>query len=441
MKCGTLASSAFVLVFSGLVLGLGWAVRGVFGHEWGASWAGSMGALGVVVAVNRRDWLRRAPILACLGGVGWGVGGTMSYGLMVASGRGIHFTSVAYGYAMLILVGGLYGFVGGGLFGLGLESGPRNAEWHRLITEMVAFGCLAYVVIIGALEWRMTPPRHESWAACLGASAALGWFLHRGGYHRALRTACYASLGAGIGFSFGNLIQTLNMVIGTGINGWNIMEFLLGFGGGVGMAYAVLSRDWPETITPSRGAHWGALLFLAAGIPVVNRAAAFSMDKFTGAAESLGMVDPAGFAARQLTTASGVVIVMTALVLVYSWRFLSRPKSVAGVAVHGLLFIHAFYFVALSAVKSMVFYTPFSLRNTRLWYLPTLLVIGVIWAIWGRGTPTLPALRPVEETRRRWTLIVAAALILPVVFALVAINTHPFPLEPYYERFGTPHDL
>ena len=314
VKCGTLASSAFVLVFSGLVLGLGWAVRGVFGHEWGASWAGSMGALGVVVAVNRRDWLRRAPILACLGGVGWGVGGTMSYGLMVASGRGIHFMSVAYGYAMLILVGGLYGFVGGGLFGLGLESGPRNAEWHRLITEMVAFGCLAYVVIIGALEWRMTPPRHESWAACLGASAALGWFLHRGGYHRALRTACYASLGAGIGFSFGNLIQTLNMVIGTGINGWNIMEFLLGFGGGVGMAYAVLSRDWPETITPSRGAHWGALLFLAAGIPVVNRAAAFSMDKFTGAAESLGMVDPAGFAARQLTTASGVVIVMTALV-------------------------------------------------------------------------------------------------------------------------------
>ncbi len=31
-----------MLLSAGLVLGLGWALRGHFGHQWGASWAGML---------------------------------------------------------------------------------------------------------------------------------------------------------------------------------------------------------------------------------------------------------------------------------------------------------------------------------------------------------------------------------------------------------------
>ena len=54
-------------LFVALFLGLGWAIRGHFGHEWGAAWAGGIAALATVVAAKRTDWLRRLPVLAALG--------------------------------------------------------------------------------------------------------------------------------------------------------------------------------------------------------------------------------------------------------------------------------------------------------------------------------------------------------------------------------------
>ena len=101
-----------------LALGLAWAVRGHFGHEHGAAWAGAVGALAVVAASGRRDWIARLPIAAAIGGIGWGIGGMMSYGIVVGYCRGTDFANVLYGFAMLSVIGGLYGYMGGGLLGL-----------------------------------------------------------------------------------------------------------------------------------------------------------------------------------------------------------------------------------------------------------------------------------------------------------------------------------
>ena len=70
-------------IFTALILGLTWAVRGHFGHEWGAAWAGATGALAVLVASGRIDWFRRLPSLTALGALGWGAGGMMSYGIVI----------------------------------------------------------------------------------------------------------------------------------------------------------------------------------------------------------------------------------------------------------------------------------------------------------------------------------------------------------------------
>ena len=112
-----------------LFLALGWAIRGHFGHEWGAAWAGGIAGLAVVVASKRQDWLQRLPTLAALAAIGWAVGGMMSYGVIVGYGRGTDFGNVLYGLTMLGVVGGLYGFIGGGMFGLGVEN-KKLQQFH-----------------------------------------------------------------------------------------------------------------------------------------------------------------------------------------------------------------------------------------------------------------------------------------------------------------------
>ena len=149
------------MLFVALILGLGWAIRGHFGHEYGAAWAGVIAGLAVITVAKRRDWASRLTVLATLAGIGWGVGGMMSYGIVVGYGRGVEFGNVFYGLSMLGVVGALYGFIGGGLFGLGLEStNDRKPQWASLVTEMICGGLLAWWVIIAQFEWKMTPPEY-----------------------------------------------------------------------------------------------------------------------------------------------------------------------------------------------------------------------------------------------------------------------------------------
>jgi len=66
---------------------------------------------------------------------------------------------------MLAVIGGLYGFIGGSLFGLGLESSEENKpKWPNLIVEMFVGGSLVWGLLIYQIEWFMTLPRSELWA-------------------------------------------------------------------------------------------------------------------------------------------------------------------------------------------------------------------------------------------------------------------------------------
>ena len=42
------------MLLVGMSLGTAWAIRGQFGHEHGAAFAGALGSLGVLLLVNRR---------------------------------------------------------------------------------------------------------------------------------------------------------------------------------------------------------------------------------------------------------------------------------------------------------------------------------------------------------------------------------------------------
>ena len=273
-------------------LATAWAVRGQFGHEHGAAWAGSIGSISILLLANRKDWTAKAFRIILAGALGWGIGGVMSYGLVVGYGRSTSFVNVYYGLASLFLIGGLYGFMGGGLFGLALTDSKKNPiPWSRLMVEMVVGALLFYFFIIVQFEFLMTPPRDESWAGVLGLAAALTWYLFRTKQWKALRVALFAGLGGGFGFAFGNFSQVLGTVSEIKFNFWNVMEYSLGFFGGVGMAYGTFTSEWEDTSEENATNQWAAILLLTLIIPVIMWQQNFRMDRLTETVNKLNFSD------------------------------------------------------------------------------------------------------------------------------------------------------
>ncbi len=412
------------LLFIALVLGLGWAIRGHFGHEHGAAWAGALAGMAVIVAAKREDWIRRLPTLAALAAVGWGVGGMMSYGRIVGYGRGTDFGNVLYGLAMLGVVGALYGYIGGGLFGLGLETPPdRKPKWSQLFTEMIAGGLIFWYVLIAQFEWFMTPPRSELWAACLGAAVALAWYLYRNGYFRALRVAGYAALGAGFGFAFGNFLQVMGNVSGLTFNWWNVMEFSLGFFGGLGMAYGVFSREWPTSLESSKLANHLALIFLLVALPLVNIIQAFDVEKFLPMAERLDITNGVAFAKLQILFAYIATIIFATLGFLL-FRAYSNSKTSQNRFAAAMLFLYVMFYLAFSHIIKLVFYAglPFQLNQVLYWIV--LFIFFAMWFLNRNKTNELTFLPGPQETWARWLKIVGFIVFVLIVLTLIAVNSH-----------------
>jgi hypothetical protein len=226
-----------------------WAVRGQFGHEQGAAWAAGIGGLALVLVSQRKDWYQRVLSVTLASAVGWGMGGMISYGMVVGYGRSDNFIDAAYGLLMLFVIGGLYGLIGGGLTGLTLEStSVKKVKWAQLMAEMVAGGLIVYGFLVMQLEILMTPPRSEAWAFCFGAGLALIWHMARNGYNSSLKVAFSTMIGAGFGFAFGNFLQIVGNLLEINFNMWNVMEYSIGFFGGGALAYSVFTSSWPQII-------------------------------------------------------------------------------------------------------------------------------------------------------------------------------------------------
>lgn len=235
-------------LLTGISLGTAWAIRGHFGHEQGATWAGAIGVLALLVVANRADWFSRTFRILLAGAIGWGIGGIMSYGLLVGYGHATDYLNASYGLLMLFVVGALHGYLGGGLVGLALSENEINKiDWSRLIIEIVIGAIMGYFFLIEQFGWLMTPPRDENWAACMGAALMLAWHIQRNGNTAILKVALWSALGAGFGFASGNFYQVIGRTLEINFNMWNVMEYSIGFWGGIGMAYGIFTSVWPES--------------------------------------------------------------------------------------------------------------------------------------------------------------------------------------------------
>lgn len=405
------------LLLAGMSLGTAWAIRGQFGHEHGAAWAGGIGSLAIILLAKRPDWYPKALKATVAGAIGWGLGGIMSYGMVVGYGRGTDFGNVYYGLTMLFVIGGLYGFLGGGLFGLALsDSKEKPVSWSSLLVEMVMMAVVFYFFMVEQFGWLMTPPRSELWAACLGMAVALAWHLVRNGHPAALRVAVYAGLGGGFGFAFGNFLQVLGRVSEIDFNFWNVMEYTLGFCGGIGMAYGTFTADWaPAAPVEVPRRNWFPIVMLALVIPLIVWDQNFETERVSEMLEPLTSMNLES--ATQLTqTLSFLAIACAGLYWVFTFYSANPPGPLSYLNLRNFFLAHFALYTLCSFLITGAFLSTY--RIEQYLYVVNLLVIGLVLS------KVKAVFVPQPNAPRQWGTLLAGILVFAMVLAFVAISSH-----------------
>ena len=397
-----------------MALATAWAIRGQFGHEQGAAWAGAIGGLALVMVSGRRDWYNKMFLVALASAVGWGVGGMISYGMVVGYGQADNFINSFYGLAMLFVIGGLFGLLGGGLVGLTLDSTSENkVKWGPLMAEMVAGGLIAYYFLIEQIGIKMTPPRSEAWAVCLGAGLAMLWHMAREKRNSPIRVAFYAMIGAGIGFGFGNFLQTLGITWRFPFNMWNVMEYSIGLFGGLGMAYGVFSSKWPqESPRPHKWENRAALFLVAVFIPLIVYRESFGYEYLLGRLEKLPNVESVAS-----TTSWAMAIVL--LVMVGAMFMKSKKDDL-----HKMDVVHVFFIL-------LVFYTVASYLITGLFggnmeinhHLYVLNILAIYLLVRLKSEPMVYGGKE-EVDVKKWILFILVGIAFFALLAGISISVH-----------------
>lgn len=359
-----------------LAFGTAWAVRGQIGHEYGATWAAAIGIACVIALSGREDWIARMPAIVTLGAIAWGAGGMISYGKVVGYGHAPDFLNTSYGLLSLAIIGGLYGFMGGGITGLAMESQPgKRVKWSSVFVEMFVGGFLCWGFFIYQLGWLMTPPRSELWAACMGASLALGWYMYRNGYAHALRVAVYSSIGGGFGFGFGNFLQRMGHTTGIHFNWWNVMEYSIGFFSGLGLAYGVFSRrDWQKTVSMDKAANISGWIFLVTILPIINLIEAVDAQKIFNTGKGLAVTDPAAFS-LQWRMVAWALSVLSMAAIYYMVRPAQTNRLTQKTACRFVL-LYLLWYIVISNIISATWLTP-AFSSQHLYWL-NLLIVGIM---------------------------------------------------------------
>ena len=328
-------------MLAALALSVGWGWRGDYGHEAGAMVPGALLGLAICLASGREDWLKRGSLLAFLGAIGWAFGGQMSYGIVIGYTAASSFPDVLYGFACLFVMGALWGGIGAGILALGITEarsalerfvGPLvafyvvltglnlsgitdrlSARWSlhdsdwviasaallvagiyaivrpparqacALIAVLAAGWWLGLIVLTLLLNLRMTPPRSDNWAGCVGLWLALAIYLYRTQRRVALRLSFYGLLAGGIGFAVADCVNMAGRAkwgfIGAsetlrGLDSWKWMEQLFGLIMGLGVALGFARAA--KTVAPLEedaepgSLRFGSLLFLLIAMPWEN---------------------------------------------------------------------------------------------------------------------------------------------------------------------------
>lgn len=395
-------------------LATAWAIRGQFGHEQGAAWAGGIGALAVVMVSQRKDWYHKMSLIALASAIGWGAGGMISYGMVVGYGRADNFTNSFYGLSMLFVIGSLFGLLGGGLLGLALDSTKNNkVKWGHLISEMTVGGLITYFFLVEQIGFYMTPPRSEAWAVILGAGLAMLWYMAREKRNSAIRVAIFSALGGGFGFGFGNFLQIIGHVLEVDFNMWNMMEYSIGFFGGSGMAYGVFSSVWPkDETTPEKWAHKVSCFILVVFIPLIVFRESLRLEHFM---ERLGDIPNL----ESIATISAWFVVIILLTMMISIFIRLKNPTYNKSDVKFFFFIYLIVYTLLSYTVTGLFAGEMNFNH----HLYVINIVLILIFLRKDSSATFSNVTDKVETKR-WFMYLIGIIVFLAFLSFVLINIH-----------------
>lgn len=332
-----------VVLFTAAAGGMGWGIRGQYGHETGAMIAGLL--VGLVVAclfATARLGSLWAARVAAVTAIGISFGGSMTYGQTVGLTHDAeligNWAALGWGMLGLFIKGGVWIGLAGGFLGIAL-GGQRYRPLELALLMFVMIGLLFCGVLLinepfdpadrllpsiyFSDHWHWEPdkvdlePRRERWGGLLFALVGLVLFLDFKRDKPARNVALVGFVSGGIGFAAGQAIQAYHAwnreavdawlgPLAPLVNWWNLMEITFGavLGAGLGLGAWLYRRSavrWGEpTSTGSSFAAYAAeisppwelvlLVTHTAAVAVWNFYSYRAFDLFAGLAVTMGVV-------------------------------------------------------------------------------------------------------------------------------------------------------
>ena len=252
-------------LFSAIAGGMGWGIRGQYGHETGAMLAGLLVALVLVNLYGHNLSSLSTARAVALATIAIGFGGSMTYGQTLGLTQDVdligNYEALRWGLLGTFIKGSIWiGFFG--LF-LGLGLSKINYKFIEIALAMISAIFMLYIGIFLLNEpfdptakklpmiyfsdhWYWEPnetlkPRREQWGGLL---FALGWLISFVNFIKkdtlARNMSLWGMLAGGLGFSIGQGVQSYHAwnieAIKTSwlsdlepyINWWNMMEITFG---------------------------------------------------------------------------------------------------------------------------------------------------------------------------------------------------------------------
>ncbi len=281
LKPDSLGAGLLCVLTAGAAGGMGWGIRGQYGHETGAMIAGLLVGLVLVLFFGSQSpslWSTRA---IAMGLLAIGFGGSMTYGQTIGLTQNAPLIgddeAWRWGMLGLAIKGGIWIGFAGCFLGMGL--GNERYRWHEMLLIMISL-VLLRIFGVGLLnepfdpanqvlpriyfsaDWKWEPgadlkPRREVWGGLL--VALIGLMLYVGILRKdflAFGMGAAGFLGGAIGFPAGQSLQSYHAwhpeAFREGIwvwldplmNWWNCMETTFGFIMGATLALGLwLQRD------------------------------------------------------------------------------------------------------------------------------------------------------------------------------------------------------
>jgi hypothetical protein len=234
----------------------------------GFLWAAPGGAGTALAATAPRSFLSDLLLPMSLVFALWWLQGVAIAPWLVSRGFELNWYDTDWLAASLAILGGV----------VALAIRRRLDAANGLVLCMAIGWWAGFGILVLGLGLRMTPPRGDNWAGCLGMTLGALWWLGRAGFGEATRAGLGCGFVGGIGFAAASMLKLVEVTCGYATNWHSILEQTTGLFNGLALAVAMAPLVWSAPAVDDddgspaarRGTTSYALAFVVLGITYLN---------------------------------------------------------------------------------------------------------------------------------------------------------------------------